>query len=288
MTERPSFALKLPGGVLELGPTTVVMGVVNVTPDSFSDGGLFADQRAAVAQGLELARQGAAILDVGGESTRPGSEPISPEQELERVLPVVRELKARSGALVSVDTYRAQVAEEAIKAGADIINDITSLAGDPEMAPVCVRGQAGVVLMHMLGTPKTMQTDPHYDDVVAEVGEYLAARAQAAQEAGIERQALVLDPGIGFGKTVDHNLELIRNLPSLGALGYPLLLGASRKAFIGKLTGRTVPRERLWGTLGAHLLGAALGAHMVRVHDVAPLREALMVGDAVMAARKAS
>ncbi|MBI5524152.1 MAG: dihydropteroate synthase [Desulfarculus sp.] len=260
------------------------MGVVNVTPDSFSDGGLFVDRQAAVEQGLALASQGAAILDIGGESTRPGSDPTPLEVELDRVLPVVRELKERSGALISIDTYKAPVAEAAIAAGADMVNDVTALKGDPAMAGLCARSGVALVLMHMLGSPRTMQVDPQYQDVVAEVRDFLAAQAQVALAAGVDGQAIVVDPGIGFGKTLDHNLALIRNLPALAALGYPVLLGASRKAFIGKLTGREQPGERLWGTLGAHALGAALGADMVRVHDVAPLREALQVVDAVMAA----
>jgi dihydropteroate synthase len=280
--------LKLPGGHLPWGGATLIMGVVNVTPDSFSDGGRFLDQRVAVEQGLRLAREGAAILDVGGESTRPGSEPTPLHEELDRVLPVVRELKARSGAVISIDTYKAEVASAAIEAGAAIVNDVTALNGDPQMAGLCGTSGVGLVLMHMLGSPRTMQMDPRYADVVIEVRDFLAAQAGKALAAGVDPLSIVVDPGIGFGKTLEHNLELIRNLPVLARLGYPVLLGASRKAFIGKLTGRQLPAERLWGTLGAHVLGAALGAHIVRVHDVAPLKEALQVADAVMAARVAT
>ena len=284
---RPRRSLKLVGGELALGPATLIMGVVNVTPDSFSDGGRFLDRSAAVDQGLRLAEEGASILDVGGESTRPGSEPVSAALELDRVLPVIRELKARCHAAISIDTNKAEVAAEAVKAGAAIINDVTALEGDPDMAQVCARSGAGLVLMHMLGTPKTMQRDPHYDDVVAEVRGFLAQRAGLALEAGVDPAAIVLDPGIGFGKTITHNLELIRNLGALAELGYPVLLGASRKAFIGALTSRPTAGERLWGSVGVHVLGAALGADIVRVHDVAPLREALLVADAVMEARVA-
>lgn len=287
MTEAPR-RIRLPRGELPLDQGTVIMGVVNVTPDSFSDGGRFLDRRAAVEQGLRLAAEGARILDIGGETTRPGSEPTPAAVELDRVLPVIRELKARCDAVLSIDTNKAEVAAAACTAGAEIINDITALQGDPEMAALAARSRAGLVLMHMLGTPRTMQQDPHYDDVVSEVRDFLAAQARAALAAGVEREAIVLDPGIGFGKTLTHNLELIRNLPALTRLGYPVLLGASRKAFIGHLTGRATPADRVWGSLGVHLLGAALGAQIVRVHDVAPLRDALLVGDAVMAAREAS
>lgn len=287
MTEAPR-RIRLPRGELPLDQGAVIMGVVNVTPDSFSDGGWFLDSRAAVEQGLKLAGEGARILDIGGETTRPGSEPTPAAVELDRVLPVIRELKARCDAIISIDTNKAEVAEAACQAGAEIINDITALRGDPAMAGVAARARAGLVLMHMLGTPRTMQQDPRYADVVVEVRDFLAERAGAALAAGVERAAIALDPGIGFGKTLTHNLELIRNLPVLARLGYPVLLGASRKAFIGHLTGRTTPAERIWGSVGVHVLGAALGARILRVHDVAPLREALLVTDAVLAAREAS
>jgi dihydropteroate synthase len=288
VSEGVARRLKLPVGHLPLGGATLIMGVVNVTPDSFSDGGKFIDRQTAVEQGLRLAREGAAILDVGGESTRPGSDPTPLAEELDRVLPVVRELKERSGAVISIDTYKAEVASAAIQAGATMVNDVTALNGDPQMAPLCAKSRVAVVLMHMLGTPRTMQADPRYGDVVAEVRDFLAAQARVALAAGIDRESIMVDPGIGFGKTVDHNLELIRNLPVLARLGYPVLLAASRKAFIGKITGREKPADRLWGTIGVHALAAALGADMVRVHDVAPLREALQMVDAIMAARMAT
>lgn len=275
--------IPLPRGELVLGPRTLIMGVINVTPDSFSDGGLFLDQDRAVAQGLRLAAEGADILDVGGESTRPGSEPTPAEMEMERVLPVIRALSAQTQAVLSIDTSKAQVARAALEAGAQIINDITALRGDPALASLAAASGAGLVLMHMQGSPRTMQADPHYDDVVAEVRDFLAAQALAAQAAGVPPERIIVDPGIGFGKKPEHNLALIRNLGQLAQLGYPVLLGASRKSFIGLLTGREDPRERLWGSLGVHVLGAALGADLVRVHEVAPYQEALAVSDAVMA-----
>ncbi|MFH1058134.1 MAG: dihydropteroate synthase [Pseudomonadota bacterium] len=280
--------IRLAKGELPLGQGTLVMGVVNVTPDSFSDGGRFLDWRAAVEQGLRLVAEGADILDVGGESTRPGSEPTPAALEIDRVAPVIRELALRSGAAISIDTTKAEVAAAALDAGATMINDVTALTGDADMAALAARSGAGLVLMHMLGSPRTMQLKPHYDDVVAEVRDHLARQAQVAVAAGVDPECIVVDPGIGFGKTIDHNLELIRNLGALKALGYPVLLGASRKAFIGALTHRPEPLERLWGSVGVHLIGAALGADLVRVHDVAPHKEALLVSDAVLAARVSS
>jgi dihydropteroate synthase len=259
------------------------MGVINVTPDSFSDGGLFYEESQAVEQGLALAEAGADILDVGGESTRPGSEATPTGEEMDRVLPVVEALARHCSAVISIDTYKAEVAQAAVEAGAGIINDVTALGGDPAMAQTAAQTKAGLVLMHMKGEPRTMQVVPTYGDVVAEVRDFLVQRARAAQAAGVSPEAIILDPGIGFGKTLEHNLALIRNLPALAAAGYPVLLGASRKTFIGTLTGRRTPAERLWGSVGVHILGAALGADIVRVHDVAPLREALAVCDAVMA-----
>lgn len=277
---KAALKLALPRGELDLAARTHVMGVINVTPDSFSDGGLFADQEAAIAQGIRLWREGADFLDVGGESTRPGSEPVNAAEETRRVLPVIEALAAKTQAVISIDTTKAAVARAALGAGATIINDVTALRGDPDMLPLAVESGAAVVLMHMLGTPKTMQKDPRYGDVVAEVKAFLARAAQDAIAAGVAPSRIVVDPGIGFGKTVAHNLTLIRHLGELGELGYPVLLGASRKAFIGALTGRE-PLERLWGTMGVHVAGALMGAQIVRVHDVAPLKEALTMSDAI-------
>ncbi len=289
MSSRSLLTWRLPRGELALGRRTLIMGIVNVTPDSFSDGGRFLSPQAAVDQGLRLLDEGADILDVGGESTRPGAEPVPAEEEQARVLPVIRGILARRpGAVVSIDTYKAAVAAAALEAGAQIVNDVTALRGDADMAALVAQRGAGLVLMHMRGEPRTMQKDPRYDDVVAEVTAFLQRQAQAAQEAGVAREAIVVDPGIGFGKNLEHNLALIRHLGSLRALGYPVLLGASRKTFIGQLTGREQPRDRLWGTLGAHVVGAALGADIVRVHDVAPLKEALVVTDAILAAGEES
>ena len=280
---RPLRHIPLPAGGLELGPRTLIMGVINVTPDSFSDGGLFYDEAKAIEQGLALAEEGADLLDVGGESTRPGSEPTEAGEEMERVLPVIETLARHCPAVISVDTYKAEVAAAALEAGAQIINDITALRGDKRMASLAAEREAGLILMHMRGEPRTMQQEPVYHDVVAEVRDFLAAQAREALDAGVAPERIVVDPGIGFGKTLEHNLQLIRDLPALAGLGYPVLLGASRKRFIGALTGREEPRERVWGSVGVHLLGAALGADLVRVHDVAPLKEALAVCDAVMA-----
>lgn len=281
-SNRPPW--KLPRGQMDFAGGTRIMGVINVTPDSFSDGGWFEDTETAVAQGLRLAAEGADILDVGGESTRPGSEPVSAAVEMNRVIPVIEQLAARCQALISIDTSKAEVAAAALDAGASIINDVTALRADPGMAPLAADRGAAVVLMHMLGSPRTMQKNPTYGDVVAEVADFLAERLAAAEAAGIDRRKVVLDPGIGFGKTVEHNLLLVRHLARLHRLGRPVLLGASRKAFLGTLTGREEAGERLWSSVGVHVLGAALGADIVRVHDVAPVREALKVGDAVMAA----
>ncbi|MGE0067498.1 MAG: dihydropteroate synthase, partial [Solirubrobacterales bacterium] len=234
-----------------------LMGVVNVTPDSFSDGGLFLDPDAAIAHGRELADQGAAILDVGGESTRPGSKPVPEAEELARVLPVVEAL-AGDGATVSIDTSKSGVAAAALDAGAAIVNDVTALRGDSEMAELCAERGATVVLMHMRGDPRTMQDAPSYDDVVAEVTDFLSARLEVAVAAGIGPERIWLDPGIGFGKTAEHNLELLRRLPQLAELGRPLVVGTSRKSFLGKFDGSPAG-ERLGGTIATAVLAAASG-----------------------------
>ena len=258
------------------------MGIVNVTPDSFSDGGRFLDPEAAIEHGRALLAEGADILDVGGESTRPGAPGVGAAEELERVLPVIEGVSG-TGARISIDTSKADVAERALAAGAEIVNDVTALS-DPRMAVVCSAAGAGLILMHMKGTPRTMQRDPTYDDVVAEVGDFLARRLEVALEGGVAAEAVWLDPGIGFGKTIDHNLDLIRGLGELRKLGRPIVLGASRKSFIGSISGRPVG-ERLGGSLAAAVLGAERGAAILRVHDVGPTREALMVAAAIEGAR---
>jgi dihydropteroate synthase len=259
---------------------TKLMGVVNVTPDSFSDGGLYLDPEAAIAHGEELAAQGAAILDVGGESSRPGAAPVGAEEELRRVEPVVAGLVG-AAAQISVDTSKAAVAEAALDAGASIVNDVTALRGDPEMAALCADRGAGVVLMHMAGDPRTMQVNPEYGDVVTEVREFLAARLAAAVKAGIDESRIWLDPGIGFGKTDRHNFELLRGLGELATLGRPLLVGTSRKSFIGRADGSETD-DRLGGTIATSILAAAAGASVLRVHDVREMAEALDVAVAVL------
>lgn len=251
-----------------------------MTPDSFSDGGLYLDPDAAVEHGRELASQGAEILDVGGESTRPGAVEVGEAEELRRVEPVVAGLAGT--ATVSIDTSKLAVAEAAIAAGAEIVNDVTALRGDPEMGALCAERGVGVVLMHMPGNPRTMQDDPAYDDVVDEVRAFLAERTEAAVAAGIEEERIWLDPGIGFGKTLEHNLELLRRLGELGGLGRPLVVGTSRKSFIGKIDGSEVDR-RAGGTVASSVLAAAEGADILRVHDVAEAAQALRVASAILA-----
>jgi dihydropteroate synthase len=257
-----------------------VMGVVNVTPDSFSDGGAFLEPARAIAHGLRLAEEGADIVDVGGESTRPGSDPVPAEVELARVLPVVSALAAE-GLRVSIDTAKAAVAEAALDAGAVMVNDVTALRGDPRMGGVVARAGASLCLMHMLGVPKTMQDDPRYDDVVGEVEAFLRERLAVAVEAGISEEEVCLDPGIGFGKTLAHNVELLHHLDALVRIGRPVVIGASRKRFIGAITGRE-EGERIAGTVAANVAALLRGASVFRVHDVRENREALDVAAAIM------
>ena len=260
-----------------------VMGVVNVTPDSFSDGGRFLDPDAAIAHGIELASQGAAILDVGGESTRPGAEPVAEDEELRRVLPVVEGLAAESsGWEISVDTAKRAVAEAALEAGAAIVNDVTAFRGDPRVAELVAERGAGCCLMHMLGEPRTMQDAPEYDDVVSEVKAFLEERLAFAVDAGVAEENVWLDPGIGFGKTVDHNLELLRRLDELVEIGRPLVVGTSRKSFLGKLAGGRPESGRLSGTIATNVLALERGASVFRVHDVEPVVDALTVTAAVV------
>ena len=260
------------------------MGVVNVTPDSFSDGGRYPTEGTAVAHALRLRQEGADLVDVGGESTRPGAAPVTAEEEARRVLPVVRRLVA-ADVPVSVDTMKASVAAEALAAGAHVVNDV-SAGRDPGMFRVVAGAGAGLVLMHMQGDPATMQSHPTYQDVVKEVASFLVERARAAEAAGVARDAIVLDPGIGFGKTLEHNLALLRGLPELCRLGYPVLVGASRKGFIGHLTKEgdhlPSPQDRLEGTLGAHVAAAARGASLLRVHDVHAHKRAFALADAIL------
>jgi dihydropteroate synthase len=260
-----------------------IMGVVNVTPDSFSDGGRFLDPRAAVEQGHALVAEGASILDVGGESTRPGAGPVPVQEELRRVVGVIGEL-AGSGAQLSIDTSKVAVAEAALDAGASYVNDVTAFRSEPELAGLVAARGVDCCLMHMLGTPRTMQDDPRYDDVVSEVKAFLEERLAFAVAEGVPEQRVMLDPGIGFGKTVDHNLELLRRLDEIVALGRPVVIGLSRKAFLGKITGREVG-ERAVATAAANALALERGASVFRVHDVAETLDALTVTAATLAGR---
>ena len=258
------------------------MGVVNVTPDSFSDGGQFLEKHAAVDHCLRLAADGADILDVGGESTRPGAADVPADEETRRVVPVIEAVAARLDVPVSVDTSKPDVARAALDAGAAMINDVTA-GGDPQMLALAAERGVPIVLMHMQGSPRTMQVDPHYDDVVAEIAEFLAGRLEAAVAAGVPRDHVILDPGIGFGKTIEHNYEIIARLPQLHALGRPLLIGPSRKSFIGKTLG-VEAGERLMGTAAAVAACVLGSAHIVRVHDVGEMRQVCDVLDAVRSA----
>lgn len=272
--------LEWPRGRLDFSAGCIIMGVLNVTPDSFSDGGQFFDTGGAIAHGLEMAAQGAAIIDVGGESTRPASAPVSTTEQTKRVVPVIEGLVKNVSVPISIDTYDYKVAESALQAGAAMINDITALS-DRRMAQLAATQQAPVVLMHIRGTPKTMQADPKYDDVVGEVLEFLLTRAERAQQLGILKERIFIDPGIGFGKTVQHNLLLLKNIEKYVATGYRVLVGPSRKSFIGKITGKENPAERIFGTAAAVALCVSAGVSVVRVHDVAEMADVIKVVQAV-------
>jgi dihydropteroate synthase len=257
-----------------------VMGIVNVTPDSFSGGGVSLSVEAALDHARDLARQGADLLDLGGESTRPGAEPVSSQEELRRVMPVVEQLASELAHPLSIDTSKAEVARQALKRGASIINDVTALGGDPEMARVVAEFGAGVVLMHMQGVPRTMQRRPLYHDVVTEVLEFLSARIRRCESLGIPRARIAIDPGIGFGKTFEHNLQLLRNLDRFANLGCVVLVGTSRKGFLATLTGRDVS-ERMVGSAVSSLAACSRGASVVRVHDVGAMVDAIKVWTAL-------
>ena len=256
------------------------MGVLNVTPDSFSDGGRFLSPAAVVAQGRRMADEGADLLDVGGESTRPGSRGVRVGEEIRRVLPVIERLAAAVRIPISIDTSKAEMARLSIGAGACLINDVTALRGDPAMAEVAARSRAAVILMHMRGAPRTMQRAPRYGDVVTEVGEFLRSAAARAEEAGIERRRILVDPGLGFGKTVRHNLQLMQGLGRLAALGYPVVLGPSRKSFIGVTLDAPI-EDRLAGTLACVAQASRVGVQVVRVHDVKPAVQLLRMLEAI-------
>jgi dihydropteroate synthase len=259
---------------------TRLMGIVNVTPDSFSDGGRYLDADRAIEHARALVAEGADLLDVGGESTRPGARAVSADEELRRVLPVLEGLDGL-GVPISIDTSKAAVAEVALHAGAELVNDVTALRADPELAAVCAARGCDVVLMHMQGSPRTMQEAPAYGDVVEEVKGFLAERIRVATRSGVAEDRIWVDPGIGFGKTVEHNLELLRRLSELRDLGRPVVVGTSRKSFIGTLTGREVG-DRLGGTIASNVLAVRAGADVLRVHDVAQAREAVRVAEAIL------
>ena len=262
--------------VLAFGPQPRVMGILNVTPDSFSDGGDFYDPSDAVRRGLEMIQEGADILDIGGESTRPGAAAVEEQEEIRRVIPVIETLRAQTGILISVDTCKAAVARRALEAGAQIINDVSAGTHDASMLSAVCESGAGLVLMHMAGTPKTMQQSPQYGDVTSEVLAYLRGRLTACGEAGVAERQVVLDPGIGFGKTPKHNVQLLADIPAFVRMGRPVLIGASRKSVIGYLTGRAV-EERLAGSLAVAVYAAERGAQLLRVHDVKETCDALKV-----------
>lgn len=278
MYERPLLRWLCGTRFLELGRRTAVMGVLNVTPDSFSDGGRYVDLPAAMARARDMATEGAHVVDVGGESTRPGSAPVEAQEEAARVVPVIQALRAEWSGLISIDTRKAAVARAAIEAGADIVNDVSALTHDPNMAAVVRASGVGVVLMHMRGTPQTMQNEPVYAEVVRDVAAFLSGRVSWLEAQGVDRRRLAVDPGIGFGKTVEHNLDLLAGLPSLAALGLPVVVGVSRKSFLGALTGRAVG-ERLPASLAAGVVAALRGAQILRVHDVKETCDALAVAD---------
>jgi len=269
-----------PRGRLDFSDGCLLMGVLNVTPDSFSDGGKFFNPGKAIEHGLEMAAEGAAIIDVGGESTRPGSNPVSAAQQIRRVVPVIEALCEKTKVPVSIDTYKFEVAEAALEAGAAMINDITAVS-DERMGELAAETQVPVVLMHMQGTPATMQIEPKYDDVVGEVLEFLLGRAKKAEKLGVSKEMIFIDPGIGFGKSTEHNLSLLRNIDKFVATGYRVLVGTSRKRFIGQITGKEKPAERIFGTAATVAFCALAGVSILRVHDVAEMTDVVKVANAV-------
>ncbi len=278
MTNQAENVLVWPGGRLDFSDGCIVMGVLNVTSDSFSDGGDFLDTQKAVEQGIKMADEGAAVIDIGAESTRPGSKPVSTNEQIKRAIPVIEKLAVKVKIPISIDSKDYEVAKAALDAGAAIINDITALA-DERTAVLAAEKKTPVILMHVQGSPNTMQIEPKYENVVSEVFEYLLNRAKAAQEAGIEKEKIFIDPGIGFGKTLEHNLELLRNISIFVNSGYRVLLGTSRKNFIGILTDKKVPKERIFGTAATVAAAAVAGVSIVRVHDVAQMVDVVKVAN---------
>jgi len=278
---RKRFELRCRGGDLQLGERTLVMGVINVTPDSFSDGGLFLEPTEAIEHGLLMAEQGVDIIDVGGESSRPGADAVTPDEELRRVIPVIEGLASRLEIPISVDTYKAQVAEQAIEAGAQIINDISGLRFDPRMPAVAARFDTPLVIMHIKGNPKTMQQAPRYTDVISEIIASLHEGIERAEQHGVDPYQVIVDPGIGFGKRVEDNLSILNRLDELAVLDRPILIGTSRKSFIGSVLNQAVD-QRMVGTLATVAVSVLKGAHIVRVHDVPAIRETTALVDAII------
>lgn len=266
---------------LDFSQKTYVMGILNVTSDSFSDGGRFLDESSAIERALRMEAEGADIIDIGGESTRPGSEPVSLEEELRRTIPVIEAISGRLKIPVSIDTYKSEVARRAIEAGAAMVNDISGLRFDPEMAPVLSQYDVVLVMMHIKGTPRNMQENPVYTDLFSEITDYLKEGINIATESGIARERIVIDPGIGFGKTPEHNLQIINNLDRFSSLCRPILIGTSRKSFIGRILNNAPPSERLQGTAAAVAVSVMKGANIVRVHDVREMARVVKVADAV-------
>jgi dihydropteroate synthase len=274
------YSIRCRKRTLILGKRTLLMGVLNVTPDSFSDDGFFYDKEKAIAHGLRMVEEGADIIDIGGESTRPGSKPLELEEELRRVIPVIESLAKEVDVPISIDTYKSTVAQRAIEAGAEIINDISGLHFDPSLAQLAAKEDTPLVLMHIRGTPETMQKDVHYDSLFSEILQYLKDSIQRAESAGLDPRQIIIDPGIGFGKTVEDNLLIIKNLYEFRILGKPILLGTSRKTFIGKILNTEVG-DRLEGTLSSIAIGVLNGAHIIRSHDVLQAKKAIAVADAI-------
>jgi len=279
---KDEFEIPYHGGKLRIRKRPLIMGVLNVTPDSFYDGGKYFGTSEAIERGLKLAEAGADIIDIGGESTRPGAQPLSAKEEKQRILGVISELSKRTKTPICVDTYKAEVADAALRSGAKMVNDITGLGMEPAIGEVAAQHGAPLVLMHIKGEPRTMQENPHYDNLMSEIAKYLRNRVSKALGCGIPRNRIIIDPGIGFGKKFEHNLTIINRLRQLRSLGYPMLIGVSRKAFIGAVTGRASPSERLAGTLGACAAAVAGGASILRVHDPNEVRDAVLVSKAVL------
>ncbi len=278
---RKEHSVQIRGRDYTLGRRTWLMGVLNVTPDSFSDGGIYFNKKSAVKRGLELIEQGADILDIGGESSRPGSDPVTAEAEKKRILPVISEIRKHTDAFISVDTTKSEVLKSALDGGADILNDISGTRFDPKTLELASERKIPIIIMHMKGTPKNMQKAPRYENAVEEIKSFLKQRVKKALNLGIQKNKIIIDPGIGFGKRLKDNLRIIRNLSSFNELGLPILIGVSRKSFIGTLL-NTSPEERIEGTIASSLISILQGAHILRVHDVAPLKKAVIVADAIM------